>query len=120
MINRALIAASGFNFNLAAAVGTGGTVSTVRAIVAARAGKSFEQSDPLVSLAQLRALLAELAALPLAARKQVPGLPPARADVFPTALQTLITVAEIGRFGAYRNSLFNLRYGIAADALEAV
>jgi exopolyphosphatase/guanosine-5'-triphosphate,3'-diphosphate pyrophosphatase len=49
----------------------------------------------------------------------VPGLPPARADVFPVALATLLAVAELGRFEGYRNSLFNLRYGLAAELLAA-
>ncbi len=117
---RAAIAASGFTFDRAAAVGTGGTVSTVRAIMAARSGKTFDQSDPVVTLTTLRNLLAELAALPLPARQRIPGLPAARADVFPTALATLIAVAELGGFDAYRNSLFNLRYGLAAETLESL
>jgi exopolyphosphatase/guanosine-5'-triphosphate,3'-diphosphate pyrophosphatase len=50
-------------------------------------------------------------------RKEVPGLPPARADVFPTALATLLAVAELGRFSAYRHSLYNLRWGLAAEEL---
>ncbi len=117
---RAVIASSGFTFDRAAAIGTGGTVSTVRAIAGARSGQTFEQTDSLVPVASLRVLLAELGRLPLAARKQIPGLPPPRADVFPTALATLITLAEIGGFEAYRNSVFNLRYGLGAEALESL
>jgi exopolyphosphatase/guanosine-5'-triphosphate,3'-diphosphate pyrophosphatase len=118
---RTTIAASGFAFTLpttAVAVGTGGTVTTVRAILAARAGATLEKTDTLITLAQLRELLAWLGALPLDARQKIPGLPPARADVFPTALATIITLAEIGGFTTYRNSLYNLRYGLAAEALE--
>jgi exopolyphosphatase/guanosine-5'-triphosphate,3'-diphosphate pyrophosphatase len=114
------ITASGFRFVSSVAIGTGGTVSTARAIFAARAGKSFEQTETHVFLAQLRALLLELGALTLNARKGIPGLPPARADVFPTALVTLIALAELGGFDAYRNSLFNLRYGLAAEALDSL
>jgi exopolyphosphatase/guanosine-5'-triphosphate,3'-diphosphate pyrophosphatase len=40
--------------------------------------------------------------------------------VFPSALATLIAVAELGGFDAYRNSLFNLRYGLAAEALDSL
>lgn len=115
---RAVIAGSGFTFGRREAIGTGGTVSTARAIMAAREGKTFDRTDPVVSLQQLRALLSEVGGLPLAARKNIPGLPAARADVFPTALATLITVGELGGFETYRNSLFNLRYGLAAEALE--
>lgn len=117
---RATFASAGFAFTLpptAVAVGTGGTITTVRAILAAKAGLSLEQTDTLVPVAQMRQLLAWLGAMTLAERQIVPGLPPARADVFPTALATVITVAEIGGFTAYRNSLYNLRYGLAAESL---
>jgi exopolyphosphatase/guanosine-5'-triphosphate,3'-diphosphate pyrophosphatase len=120
---RDALAAGGFRFTLpptATAVGTGGTVTTVRAILGAREGKTAEQTAATVSLAALRDLLAALGALPLAERKKIPGLPPARADVFPTALATLIAVANVGGFAAYRNSFYNLRYGLAAETLAAV
>jgi exopolyphosphatase/guanosine-5'-triphosphate,3'-diphosphate pyrophosphatase len=45
-------------------------------------------------------------------------MPPARADVMPAALATFIALAEHGGFGAFRNSLFNLRWGVAAEALQ--
>lgn len=117
---RTALAAAGFDFSLpagAATIGTGGTVATVRAILTARAGNTFEQSDSFVTVAALRDLLDELGRLTLAERKKIPGLPPPRADVFPTALATLIAVAEAGGFIGFRNSLYNLRYGLAAEAL---
>ncbi len=120
---RASLAASRFKFSLpagAVAVGTGGTITTVRTIHAARAGTTLDHTDTLVSVAEMRELLALLAAMPLAQRKTVAGLPPARADVFPTALATIIAVAEAGGFTVFRNSLFNLRYGIAAETLESL
>lgn len=110
-----------FDFNLpagAVAVGTGGTVTTVRAILGARAGRPLDSTDPTVTVAQLQGLLAELGTLPLDARKRIPGLPPPRADVFPVALATLIAVAQLGSFNFYCNSLYNLRWGLAAEALE--
>ena len=116
-----LLTQSGFRFSLPAgaiAVGTGGTVATVRAILGVRENKPFEQTDPLVTVAQLRVLLLDLGAQSLTARKKIPGLPPPRADVFPTALATLIAVAEIGGLTAFRNSLHNLRYGLAATLLD--
>jgi exopolyphosphatase / guanosine-5'-triphosphate,3'-diphosphate pyrophosphatase len=117
---RATLAAAGFRFSLphsAVAVGTGGTVTTVRAIYGARLGKSAEQTDATVSTAQLRELLGVLGAMPLAARQEIPGLPAARADVFPTALATLLAVADAGAFTGFRNSFYNLRYGLAAELL---
>ena len=119
-LTRDVLAESTFTFSLpssAVAVGTGGTVATVRAILGARAGKEFAATSALVSTAQVRELLDWLGGLSLPQRQQVPGLPAARADVFPVALATLLAVAEAGGFTAYLNSLYNLRYGLAAEAL---
>ncbi len=101
-----------------AAVGTGGTVATVRAILGARRGLEAEQTEARVTTAELAALLDYLAAMPLEERKRVAGLPPARADVFPTALATILTVAEAGGFTEFRHSFYNLRYGLAAELLQ--
>ena len=118
---RAIFSGSRFRFLLPSGttvVGTGGTLATVRAVLGARHGKAFEQTDPLITVAQLRELLAILSALSLAERKKTPGLPPTRADIFPTALATLIAVAKLGGFAGYQNSLYNLRYGLAAEMLD--
>ena len=112
---------SRFSFSLPGgtpAVGTGGTITTVRAIIAARAGVPLESIDTRVEVAQLRDLARELGALPLAARRTIAGLPPARADVFPTALITLIALADAAGFPAFRHSFYNLRFGLAAEALS--
>jgi len=103
----------------ATSVGTGGTLATVRAISGARRGTTIEHTDARITVAQLRELLDWLGRLPLAERRKTAGLPPARADVFPAALATLIAVAEFGGFDGYRNSLYNLRFGLAAEALSA-
>ncbi|HEX2855037.1 MAG TPA: phosphatase [Opitutaceae bacterium] len=111
---------SGFTFSLPAgaeAVGTGGTLTTVRTVLAARAGLMLDQTTPTITVVELREMLSWLGALGLAERKQIAGLPPARADVFPAALATVIALAEVGGFSAFRNSLYNLRYGLAAEAL---
>ena len=117
---REVLAQSSFRFSLppdAVAVGTGGTVTTVRSIFAAREAKPFDETDSVVRVSELRQLLVVLAEMPLARRKQISGLPRARADVFPVALATLIAVAEVGSFSAYHHSTYNLRYGIAAELL---
>lgn len=116
----AALASAGFRFDLPAptAVGTGGTVATVRSILGARIGLKTEQTAPRVTRAQLRELLALLAPLTLAERRQVPGLPAGRADVFPTALATILAVADAGGFEEFHHSFYNLRYGLAAELLK--
>jgi exopolyphosphatase/guanosine-5'-triphosphate,3'-diphosphate pyrophosphatase len=114
------LAHASFHFSLphrAVVVGTGGTITTARAIFAAQAGCTLNRIDSTIAIGQFRTLLAELAPLPLPARQQIDGLPPARADVYPTALATLIALAEAGGFNSYRHSLYNLRFGLAAEAL---
>ena len=118
---RAAFGSSGFRFSLPAgsgAVFTGGTVTTVRQIVAERSGVSLPETSPVISVARLRALLDEIAVLPLPSRRQIAGLPAARADVLPAALTTALAVAEAGAFSSFRHSLHNLRFGVAAELLE--
>lgn len=111
-----------FRFNLpsAAGIATGGTMSTVRSIIGARAGQKTEETPPVATVETLREMLEHLSSLPLEQRKKVPGLPPARADVFPTALATLIAIAEEGDLSVLRHSFYNLRYGLAAQALATL
>jgi exopolyphosphatase/guanosine-5'-triphosphate,3'-diphosphate pyrophosphatase len=99
-------------------VGTGGTLTTVRAILAAREGIPFNASDTTVRVASLRELLSLLAPLDIKARRAVPGLPASRADVFPAALATLVALANLGTITAFRHSLRNLRWGLAAALLD--
>lgn len=117
----ATLARGWFQFSLpagAVAVGTGGTITTFRAVLAARANVLLEATATRVAVAQMRALGAELSALPLIDRRRIPGLPPARADVFPAALVTLCALAEAGGFTAFQHSFYNLRFGLAAAALD--
>jgi exopolyphosphatase / guanosine-5'-triphosphate,3'-diphosphate pyrophosphatase len=110
---------SGFPFPVRAkgtVVGTGGTLTTVRAMVAAKQNVALLRTDPRIGVPLLRELLAEIAPLDLAARRTLPGLPPTRADVFPAALLTLLALAETGRFEAFHHSFRNLRWGAAVEA----
>lgn len=110
---------SGFRCPLAtpAAVFTGGTVTTVRAIKGALHGLAMEEAPAVITTESLAHLLDELAPLPLRQRQAVPGLPPARADVFPAALITLLSVAEYAQITSFHHSLYNLRWGLADEAL---
>lgn len=111
---------SGFRFAIVApaAVFTGGSMSTVRAVKGARHGVSLEDTPPMVAVATMSELLDELAPLTLAERKAVPGMPPPRADVFSAALVTMLALADYAHIDRFHHSLYNLRWGLAAEVLE--
>ncbi len=114
---------SGFRFDLPApaeAVFTGGTVTSIRLIKAARHGVALEDTPTTVPVTTLSALIDELAPLTLDERRAVPGMPVARADVFPAALVTLLALTETAGLTRFHHSLYNLRWGIAADLLDSV
>jgi len=93
---------------------TGGT-----ATVALFLGKTTPANAPgPLTFCDLEKHLDVLSALPLQERRTYPGLPEGRADIFPTALATLITVFRMGGFRTARHSFRNLRYGLAARMLE--
>ena len=117
---KAALAASGLTFDPsqnATPIATGGATATARAVLAAASGKSPAETSPRLALADMRSLYARIAAVDLAARRKIPAMPPGRADVFPTALATLIALAEFAGFDSFETSLYNLRWGIAAEAL---
>ena len=116
---REVLQASGFHFGSGStgAVFTGGSMTSVRAMTGAMHGVALADTPPFVSADTLSALIEETLPLTLAARKKIPGLPAARADVFPAALITMLTVAELGGFRHFHHSLHNLRWGVAAEAL---
>jgi exopolyphosphatase/guanosine-5'-triphosphate,3'-diphosphate pyrophosphatase len=109
---------SGFRFSIVApaAVFTGGTMSSVRAIKGARHGLALEDTPAIIGLETLSNLLDEIAPLDLHLRKALPGLPAGRADVFPAALVTMLTVADYAHIDRFHHSLHNLRWGIADEA----
>lgn len=118
---RETFAKSGFCFSLPADAGVvfaGGTVTTVRAIIGEKSGGPLSETGSVVAVAAVRAMLEEIGAQSLASRRQIPGLPAARADVFPTALATVLAVAEIGGFSFFLHSSYNLRHGLAAEWLN--
>ncbi len=117
---RSALVPGGFAFELpsdAVAVFSGGSMTSVRAIFGARVGRRMSESPSLLAVADIRELLDHVAALPLADRRRIRGLPEARADVFPAALVTVLTIAEAGGFNSFQHSLYNLRWGLADAAL---
>ena len=111
---------SGFRFAIVApdAVFTGGSMSTVRAVKGSRHGLSLEDTPPTIGLNTMSDLLDELAPLSLNERKVIPGMPAARADVFSAALITMLAVADYAHIDRFHHSLYNLRWGFAAEALS--
>lgn len=114
-----VIAASGFDFGPSEwpLVATGGAYTVSRAVLAAQAGLDMDASSPYLQRAALDGLRQRLAALPLHARLCIPHLPAARADILPTALITIDALLECAQREGLIHSLYNLRYGIAADLL---
>lgn len=100
------------------AFATGGTMTTARAMLAATVGLSLDQYSPVLPTMELERLLAETARLPLVARRKIAGLPAARADIFPTALATLLEVGRIAGLRELTHSGSNLRFALAARMLE--
>jgi exopolyphosphatase/guanosine-5'-triphosphate,3'-diphosphate pyrophosphatase len=113
---------SGFRFDLPApaeAVFTGGSTTSIRQIKGARHGVALDDTPATVPVATLSALVDEIAPLTLAERRAVPGMPAGRADVLPAALVTLLALTETAGLTRFHHSLYNLRWGIAADLLDA-
>lgn len=96
---------------------SGGTVATIRSIRGVSEGTTLINTSHIVTLAEIRALLDLLAPLPLAECQRIPGLPPPRADVFRTALVTLVTLAECAGVETVLHSFNNLRWGVADELL---
>lgn len=111
---------SGFRFPVTApaAVFAGGSMSAVRAIKGARHGLTLEETPAIIGTDTLHNMLDEMAHLTLEQRKAVPGLPAARADVFPAALITMLAVSDYAHIDRFHHSLHNLRWGLAAEALD--
>lgn len=110
----------GFRFDLQApaeVVFTGGTITTIRVLKGARHGVELADTPATVSAFTVHDLLDELAPLNLEQRKAIPGMPAARADVFPAALVTVLAVAECAGVERFHHSLHNLRWGVAAEML---
>ena len=116
---REVITSSSFTLDLpagGAAVVTGGTAAVARHIAEEM---DRESPDTTLSLKDLEDQLSTLGALPLSDRRNFPGLPSQRADVFPTALATLMAVIKLGKLDRCRQSFYNLRYGVAVMLLSS-
>lgn len=88
-------------------VGSGGAFIIARNLISPRC--------PKILVADLQAQLRNLSKLSLEARRQIPGLPPERADIMVPALQTMITLGKLAHQQAFLNTKFNLRFGILRE-----
>jgi exopolyphosphatase/guanosine-5'-triphosphate,3'-diphosphate pyrophosphatase len=113
---------SSFRFPLVPppAIFMGGSMHTVRALKGARHNLSFAESPPLIGIETIADLLDEISPLNLVARQALPGMSKARADVFPAALITMLTVADYAHLDCFHHSLHNLRWGLATEALAGL
>lgn len=113
---------SGFRFDLQApeAVFAGGTMTTARAIFAATEGKGLDGISPRIPVERLLELARRACDLPQDERpRSLLGLPVSRADVFPTALLTVLAIADCANTGTFLHSFYNLRYGLASELLSS-
>jgi exopolyphosphatase/guanosine-5'-triphosphate,3'-diphosphate pyrophosphatase len=113
---------SGFKFAETApgAVFTGGSMTAIRAIIGAQQQQKMEDAEAVIGTDTIGGLLDYMAPMTLDQRKAIPGLPAARADVFPAAIVTMLAVANLGKIAAFHHSLYNLRWGLAAEALDQI
>ncbi|WP_309383447.1 hypothetical protein [Cerasicoccus frondis] len=113
---RKTIDESGFRFpkDVNILAGTGGALTVAKTVRASWLGQTAEEAGNSLGLAFLRFLYIELAAMTLEERTKINSLPAERADIMPTALLILLTVAEMAGASSYIFSSHNLRYGIAA------
>ena len=98
-------------------IATGGAFVTARTVLAEEEGINFADRS-FLHANELTKLLTECAALPIAERlARFPGLTSTRADVMPAALACIIALLQHVGVEVVRNSLRNLRYGIASELL---
>jgi exopolyphosphatase/guanosine-5'-triphosphate,3'-diphosphate pyrophosphatase len=97
---------------------TGGAATITRAILAARSDCSIEAFAPQIKLETLTALAKELSAMTLHQRLAIPHLPARRADILPAALLTIERILELANRRVITHSFYNLRYGVAHEALN--
>jgi exopolyphosphatase/guanosine-5'-triphosphate,3'-diphosphate pyrophosphatase len=101
-------------------VGCSGGLTVLRKTLADKAGLSLEEYPAFFSGKDIHALAKTVLGQSIEERVEVTGLPPERADVFPTALLTIQTLLDLTRSDGVLHSLHNLRFGIARKLLHPV
>jgi exopolyphosphatase/guanosine-5'-triphosphate,3'-diphosphate pyrophosphatase len=101
-----------------AAVVTGGTATTLRAIRANANDQALTESPATITTEELEIWARKFSAQTLDERRGTPGLSSERADVFPAALWTLVELARAAGVPQITHSLYNLRFGVVAETLR--
>ena len=99
-----------------APIGIAGTVTTLAAVAMRMdAYDGARVHGHVMPISELKSVVAELAAMPLATRRALPGLEPKRADVIVAG--GLIAIAVADRLGASAVQISDrgVRWGVAAD-----
>ena len=99
-------------------IGTGGAYTVSRAMLLAKTDSDIEHTSPHLERSTFSQLKNKLAPLPLRERLSIPHLPATRADIMPTALITIDALLEVANRSSLTHSIYNLRYGVAANLLK--
>ncbi len=111
------ISESGFRFEKGGTplVGSGGAFTYTRSLLARKMGMELEEYPNKLPVKEIESLYRKLSAMTLAERCSLPGLPESRADIFPIALLTLLTLAKVAGQEYFLHTFYNLRFGLAAE-----
>lgn len=110
-----LAGVAGFDWSGLAWAGTGGAFTMTRLVQAQ--GKELTGQSPWLERVGIQDVMQTLAAMPMARRLEIPGLPANRADILPISLIPVLEVMQIARADRIMHSFHNLRFGAAADMM---
>ncbi len=101
-------------------VGTGGVVTVWRSMVAQQRGLALPEISPDLPRDSLREWIDRFAQMGWEERRAIPGLPISRTDIIPAGFVIIDAVLGLAGSDQATHSRFNLRYGVAAEALDAL
>jgi exopolyphosphatase/guanosine-5'-triphosphate,3'-diphosphate pyrophosphatase len=102
-------------------IGSGGTFATLASMALARRGSAARSvHGTTVTRAEVEQLMLWLAAMPLHQRRQVPGLPPERADIIVAGLAVVLELLEGVEIAGVTVSGFGLRDGVLLEMAGVV
>lgn len=99
-------------------VGTGGTITVWRSMLAHTRGVTVQEVAPELPRSDLQEWLKKLSHLSWQERLAIPGLPIPRADIVPVGFAIADAILASAGADCILHSRYNLRYGAADEALE--